>query len=90
MKHTPGPWKMKCKGKQLDYWLVGPCSVTGKANAELVSAAPELLEALANLVAEIYKSGCIEYMSESEFTDVFINRVNMAQAAVDKANGGEE
>lgn len=60
MAHTPGPWKTDPLGIHFKINGVGiyaPASVkTGEANARLISAAPELLEALKDanraLVAE--------------------------------------
>lgn len=57
-KHTPGPWKAKAQGRTNDWFVYGgeydeniaDISVyDSKANAHLIAAAPELLDALVNL-----------------------------------------
>lgn len=62
-QHTPGPWKVSRTGEELQisaistpgYFAVirGACAGAheqGEANARLIAAAPELLEALEELV----------------------------------------
>jgi hypothetical protein len=63
-KHTPGPWESSCapfdmavtvmvKGKQMDILGArGELNDEAEANIKLAAAAPELLEALLNLVAD--------------------------------------
>lgn len=53
-KHTPGPWSYKPTsgfdyGSTI-YWVPGICTHVGKeADARLIAAAPELLDALVTL-----------------------------------------
>lgn len=63
-KHTPGPWKVRENGGLMQSveakrdWLVFKCGRDFmareelEANARLIAAAPELLEALELLIAE--------------------------------------
>jgi len=63
-KHTPGPWESSCapfdmavtvtaKGKQMDILGArGTLNDEAEANIKLAAAAPELLGALMNLVAD--------------------------------------
>jgi hypothetical protein len=59
MKHTQGPWKFEASTKTIrsepaNYWLATMDSWDGavdhEANARLIAAAPELLEALERLL----------------------------------------
>jgi hypothetical protein len=43
-KHTPGPWRVEIIGT-FGYTVVGPAKEQSEANAHLIAAAPELLEA---------------------------------------------
>ena len=49
-KHTPGPWKVEHGGvNSFDVWLEGwkvPKLTENEANAQLIAAAPDMLEAL--------------------------------------------
>ncbi len=90
VKHTPGPWTQgnskngkECvwlngetepplgQGMGLDYtWI--DCGT--EANARLIAAAPELLEALAGLV------GCIDHGSENPTEKLYAARAAIAKA----------
>ena len=70
-KHTPGPWKIGTpppNGEQTvgtDQGLMVAVATTGagvqtKANASLIAAAPDLLDALEELVAEFGVCGLTE------------------------------
>lgn len=48
-KHTPGPWKVDYNWAVKDY-LGGLVCSPNEANARLIAAAPEMLEALKGLV----------------------------------------
>ena len=55
-KHTPGPWKVSSSGNDIENaYGAGVCALyadeSSEANARLIAAAPELLEALERLVA---------------------------------------
>lgn len=56
-KHTPGPWRVGGKGEYLNQLNIEPCvgvayghDIELIANARLIAAAPELLEALEELL----------------------------------------
>jgi hypothetical protein len=54
-QHTPGPWKyLRTSGFDYGstaYWVPGICgNVKDEANARLIAAAPDLLEALQHLM----------------------------------------
>jgi hypothetical protein len=88
MKHTPGPWTYDRSGYSLyvnsGRELVTALSMDGKrmetseANARLIAAAPELLEALKSVIA------WLDAPDESAFSDS-----ELARAAIAKATGGE-
>lgn len=89
-KHTPGPWqlaeKYNCKDvRAVDGPYVADCNAsaaidwrTKEANARLIAAAPELLQAL---------SGCVEHMEHS--TPQGQAAYEAALAVITKATGGE-
>ena len=66
-KHTPGPWKMD-KDERVGGWAIlqketnpnSICMVRDEVNAQLIAAAPELLEALKELQFVIKKFGIRE------------------------------
>lgn len=52
MKHTKGPWVVKrIHATEFHIDEAGQCVLTNEANAQLIAAAPDMLEAL-ELVAE--------------------------------------
>ncbi len=90
-KHTPGPWKaQRRKGVERRWDVVSTCETewciadgvphTGcdEANARLIAAAPELLEALMGL--RLY----VDPMMGGEEVD---NAIRAANAALAKAEG---
>lgn len=87
-KHTPGPWRIS---SGCDRWVVqekGGCIACveqdrkfGEANARLIAAAPELLEALTSLLDASQRNQ--EHYSE-EAHDIAESR---ARAAIKKATG---
>lgn len=87
-KHTPAPWRYETSTKTIravpsNHWLASMDSWDGavdhKANATLIAAAPDLLEALQR------------YMSEMEIGDAGQRDIEsferMAKAAIAKATG---
>jgi hypothetical protein len=52
MAHTPGPWRIEMQGNYMKLYMPGPLKgdvargYIGKDNANLLAAAPEMLEAL--------------------------------------------
>lgn len=98
-QHTPGPWEWPDDGGVREFEIFGPdgtliceCSWHGcplgevgalVANAALIAAAPELLEALENLDSAIWR--CVD-AAEIEGTPVE-DASNAARAAIAKATG---
>jgi len=96
MKHTPGPWETL--GKQgYTVWAndsilfssnLPRSSPEGRANARLASAAPELLEALKELLkADVYADGEGIVFIEHGDTESCTQAVSKARAAIAKAEG---
>lgn len=85
-KHTPGPWRFSNHPHDGNYMRIHCSSdpnegdnlrgYCGEANARLIAAAPELLEALTKLLDEV----------ESDFSPSQLTR-NAARAALAKATG---
>jgi hypothetical protein len=62
-KHTPGPWRISADGNDVENDEgAGVCALyadeTADANAALIAAAPELLEALAYLLPRAHRHLC--------------------------------
>ena len=99
MKHTAGPWIAHSSGdgfifierdfgnsKAHPEWMVASIQSYQKedvANARLIAAAPELLEALNRTVYLIKEGGFTHPMTEEFFDSVF----NQGRAAIAKATG---
>jgi predicted RNA-binding protein Jag len=89
--HTEGPWKAKLHGTMPDgvsmYWLAEGVSLgtSNPADARLIAAAPELLDALeiATNAAEVFQEGG-DIAAIMEF-DAWVEK---ARAAIAKARGG--
>ena len=88
-KHTPGPWAVYGTlhpGEFIIHQGGHGLAVTrrangsGNANARLIAAAPELLEALRKLVA---------YVDENVASRDVDPHMDRAEAAIAKATGGE-
>ena len=90
-KHTPASWKLievmghsgVYEGKQCILGYTRPTK-TQKANAHLIAAAPELLEALEGMI-RLY-SGCYEGLDPLDTEERFKIR-NEADKAIAKARG---
>lgn len=88
-KHTPGPWGLS---RSVQVWVMaGPIHVAtipraydgdwSPANADLIAAAPDLLESLEELVALIHR--------QHDFNDDGDGKaIDRAEAAIAKAKGG--
>lgn len=79
-KHTSGPWEWKsCSGfdyGSTSYWVPKVCTnIDNEADARLIAAAPELLEALISFT----KSEYIKHQHPKRYTK--------ALAAITKATG---
>lgn len=80
LKHTPGPWRYtpwhieegNPTVRAPEGWLI--CETSSDANARLIAAAPDLLQALKRLVARV----------DPDYTEV---ETLEAKAAIDKALG---
>ena len=80
-KGTPGPWHWdeECLGNK-NHIVFGkeyPAEMTSKANKDLISAAPELLEALKLILSYHDDGNCVLHKED----------VSMARAAINKALG---
>jgi hypothetical protein len=95
--HTPGPWQVVSAGTSQSRWIVGDreggsiadCEPPGPwmsdgeadANAQLIAAAPDLVEALKACVIET-----VDYMTINELGDPEQqHNVKQARAALAKA-----
>jgi len=90
-KHTPGPWSVgrnfsddcfvvtdeKC---EIEIYCEHESQRKAKANAALIAAAPDLLEALQNLIA------CCSFPTSGN--DAFQTAVDSARTVLVKATGG--
>jgi hypothetical protein len=86
-KHTPGPWEARRRsliiGAVYEVWAYIPESipiteVSNGANARLIAAAPELLEALKDLLF---------FCEEMDPKAAWLEPWNKAKAAIAKAEG---
>ena len=89
-KHTPGPWEYRWNGHYFDVGIltresivpIFPAVCIGvqaglEANARLIAAAPELLEALKDIV---------EWTELGDYEESFLAK---ARAAISKAEGAQ-
>lgn len=90
-KHTPGPWKTEIHVKDIEIWNQNTHIATinhhykyedqpaiDKANARLIAAAPELLEALIAAVAQLDRDGHD------------LSKLGFLKQTITKATGGAE
>lgn len=100
MKHTPGPWQAVKNGvcqsavqASNGTWITHDAGEElscneAEANARLIAAAPELLEALqAMLNADLYADGEGIWRFDSSDTEDGQSAVSKASAAIAKATG---
>ena len=89
-KHTPGPWKARYapdRAPPVETWCIDWSEdheeiaeiVHGEANARLIAAAPELLEALKAIVDE----------QDARQGYASVQSYDAARAAIAKATGGQ-
>jgi len=108
-KHTPGPWENSDESEGGEDWYReylqigparidigrGPADPEDRANARLIAAAPELLEALKWFVSNDDTNEGDEPMpkyggqSWNEINAFWIDGLNRARAAIAKAEGEE-
>lgn len=94
--HTPGPWAAAEKRHGYDVvirngdndpvasvFLAGYGPLTGKANTDLIAAAPTLLEAAQTAISFLR---CVEWETDSIGTDA-VNIETLLEAAIAKAEG---
>jgi hypothetical protein len=90
MKHTPGPWKVTCLIPEsyrvfpegdTQYQTKTPTEMF--ANARLIAAAPDLLDALKAALLE-FDCECDEYSTPSE---IYVQTINAMKSAISKAEG---
>ena len=95
-KHTPGPWildrrtdanvigdhgrSVASAGGYSDNFSDDTCLVENRANATLIAAAPDMLDALQNILNGI-ETGVVT----SDHDEIFNNASAKARAAIDKA-----
>lgn len=93
MKHTPGPWVLSYRdGRPVVTTLLNdthpvafvqdPYGSNGTANAQLIAAAPDLLEALSALQAEF------QGIADGRYSEVRSSVLEQMDQAVAKATGG--
>ncbi|MFJ5981927.1 hypothetical protein ACIQCX_13535 [Enterobacter cancerogenus] len=93
MKHTPPPWSVNVIGKhwnnkslthiEVTFGQDGECicdTVYNQDDANLIAAAPDLLNALQAMLSKAYKQN---------WNDQYPDEVSKAQAAISKALGEE-
>jgi phage-related baseplate assembly protein len=83
--HTPGPWDFHIADNAEPFHIAIEANderiadVYGKANARLIAAAPDMLEALRVLLA---------MYDEGRLLSAISHQVNFARVAITKAEGG--
>jgi len=96
-KHTPGPWEAKretdyvpaqvwAEGRQLAE-VNGECREARAANARLIAAAPELLKALQDTIAEFWEE--YEYPDRPPKQSPTVEAIRKAEHVIRKAKGEE-
>lgn len=102
-KHTPGPWTLSLdldgtpyvatdRNRIADVYI-RPMTESvpteqGMANATLITAAPELLDALESLLTIVKGSASEHGVIEHTFGKAYAKKVATARAAIAKAKGG--
>lgn len=87
-KGTPGPWYWDEEGlgskNHIVFGKEYPAEMTSKANKALIAAAPELLEALQNMIGA-FDNPIVRRKLPSTFN---CEAIQSARAAINKALGG--
>ena len=93
-KHTPGPWRVvdswndymveSQNGEEI-IWQDGPHNTPtiNEANARLIAAAPDLLEALEHMLHRAHPA----YVDDDFMQEKLITAIEIARAAIAKAKG---
>ena len=95
-KHTDGPWNVSKIGNNYDQYMIyaeddqAGCNIAtginGEANAYLIAAAPDMLEALKECVTQ--EGACCFARDSKEYMKRRLNAITeMAEAAINKAKG---
>jgi hypothetical protein len=97
-QHTPGPWSLGSSLTDGYHFKRIEATVNGKrryiatvdienddANARLIAAAPDLLEALTNIFSGI-ETGLVRIDTDAD--EAWSNALGKARAAIAKATGG--
>ena len=96
--HTPGPWEVEENGADIfsndghyiaEAWYDGSlgAGIVTAANARLIAAAPDLLEACKFLYAEMK---AYRWDTEGPPTQTYRSVMRTAEAAIAKAEGNDE
>lgn len=100
-KHTPGPWRPERDAEELRVYGQRDCLIAcvgnayshpadDEANAHVIAAAPDLLEALKGLVADTEEYVRINNLYTEEGGPAIHNHwMVIARAAIAKATGAE-
>lgn len=85
-KGTPGPWSINhyynwIESENADKVVIGGSQGSIHDDAQLIAAAPELLEALQKMVSKAYKQN---------WNDAYPEEIQSAQAAINKALGEKQ
>lgn len=91
-RYTKGPWRVSNMNEYdvcCDYGYIAECmSTDGKANARLIAAAPELLEALKELLPMQGCVQCQELYSHCDRHGYIVDTIKKCEQAILKAEGG--
>lgn len=101
MKHTKGPWKVKCQIETECKVFSNRCSDAAyfietegyqcqseiEANEKLISTAPELLYAAQFAEIALQNLATLKAVQNSEYSLVLENALSVLQVAINKAEG---
>lgn len=90
-KHTPGPWAVNGWSVTIGNWSISTAMPRATieesdANARLIAAAPELLEALNWALKNLEEIALPEFEKQGRVTSIN-NAIEKARAAIAKAEG---